>query len=168
MPNIGTIIPLPQDQRIAGFTHIVRLTYADIAQLTSGTAQGIVPNNTLALPTTLTIPAGSVVRRVIARVVTAVAASAGTLTTLTMVVGDGGSTNRYLASVTAMTAAWLTGYAGSYTYTAADTIDIIFTLNTNSTALISSVATLSAGQIDFYLELQDASPLANVVQPSAT
>lgn len=166
MANIGTLIPLPFESNVAGYTHILRLTYQDIAALTSGTAQAVVPINALAAATG-TLPAGMHVSKVLPRVVTAVAASAGTLTTLTYVLGDGGSTNRFVASADATAAAWGVAYTSKFVYTAADTIDIIFTLNTNSTAVISSVATLSAGQIDFYLQLQDASGLANIVEPSA-
>jgi hypothetical protein len=167
MANIGTLIPLPFESNVAGFTHILRLTYQDIAQLTSGTAQALVASNALGAATA-TLPAGTHVSKILPRVVTAVAASAGTLTTLTYVLGDGGSTNRYVTSVSAMSAAWGVAYTSKFAYTAADTIDIIFTLNTNSTAVISTVATLSAGQIDFYLQLHDASDLVNIVQPSAT
>jgi hypothetical protein len=165
---IGTIIPLPAEQRRDGWTHILRLTYAEIAQLTSGTLQAVLPANTLG-SATQTLPAGTMIRRAVARVVTAVAASAGTLTTLTFILGDDGSTNRYVASMDAMTAAWGTVvYHGIYNYAAANTVDIIFTLNTNSTAVISTVATLSAGQIDIYLEIVDASKLSTVAEPSAT
>lgn len=167
MARIGTLIPLTYEDRVAGFSHILRLTYQDIAQLTSGTAQAVLPLNTLAAATS-TLAAGTGVVTIVPRVVTAVAASAGTLTTLTYVLGDGGSSNRYVASADAMTAAWGVEYTSKFTYTAADTVDIIFTLNTNSTAVISSVATLSAGQIDFYIALKDASGLVNVVEPSAT
>jgi len=162
MPNIGTLIPLPFEQRAQGFTHIYRLTAAEVATLTSGTAQSAVPINTLALPTTLTIPAGMVVRRVIPRVVTAFAFSGANDGTLVYILGDGGSTNRFVASVTLKTAAWGVGYAGSWTYTAADTIDIIITAATQAITLVN------AGQLDLYLELQDATGLSAVVQPSAT
>lgn len=166
--KIGTIIPLPADTRAqTGFDAIVRLTYADIAQLTSGTAQAIIPANALAVATGVS-PIGAYVVHFAPVVVTAVAASAGTLTTLTYVVGDGGSTNRFVASANAMAAAVGVAYTSKYQYLAADTIDIIFTLNTNSTAVISSVATLSAGQIDFYVKIVDLGKLANVVEPSAT
>jgi hypothetical protein len=166
MAKIGTLIPLPfESAAVLGVTHILRLTYADIASLTSGTAQAVIPINTLAAATG-TLPAGMHVSKVIPRVVTAVAASAGTLTTLTFILGDDGSTNRYVASMDAMTAAWGTAYTSKFCYTAANTIDIIFTLNTNSTAVISTVATLSAGQIDFYVKLEDTSGLSSVVEPS--
>lgn len=165
MANIGKIIPLPAETRaLLGYDFIYRLGYADIAQLTSGTLQAIIPGNTLA-SAAITLPAGSVVEKIVPRVVTAVAASAGTLTTLTYVLGDDGSSNRFVASVTAMTAAWGTAYTSKFVYTAANTIDIIFTLNTNSTAVISSVATLSAGQIDFYVKLADCSTLASITLP---
>lgn len=162
MAKIGTLIPLPFEQRVAGFTHIFRLGFADVATLTSGTAQGVVPPNTLALPTTLVIPAGSVVRRVIPRVVTAFAFSGADNGTLVYILGDGGSTNRFVASVTLKTAGWGVGYAGAWTYTADDTIDIIITAATQAITLVN------AGQLDLYLEIQDASGLSAVVQPSAT
>jgi hypothetical protein len=165
--NIGTLIPLAAESNVAGFTHILRLTYKDVLQLTSATLQAVVPNNALASATAV-LPAGMHVSKVVPYVAVAFTASAGTLTTLTFILGDDGSTNRYVAAMDAMTKAWGIAYTGKFVYVAANTIDIIFTLNTNSTAVISSVATLSAGQIDFYLQLQDCSKLVNTVEPDAT
>jgi len=166
MATIGTIIPLPAETRaLLGYDYIWRLTYAEIAQLTSGTAQALFPANALAAATK-TSPAGVVVEKIVPKVVTAVAASAGTLTTLTYTLGDGASANRFVASANAMSAAWGTAYTSKYAYAAADTIDITFTLNTDSEAVISTVATLSAGQIDFYVKLADLSGLSDVIQPS--
>lgn len=165
MAKIGKIIPLPAETRAnLGYDFIYRIGYADIATLTSGTGQAIIPLNDLAGSST-TFPAGSVVEKIVPNVVTAVAASAGTLTTLTFSVGDGGSATRFVNAQDAMTAAWGTAYTSKYAYASADTLDLKFTLNTNSTAVISTVATLSAGQIDLYVKLADLSTLPNIVLP---
>lgn len=164
----GIIIPLTAESRaLLGFDFIVRLTYADIAAQTSGTAQAIIPSNALGAATK-TNNAGATVLQIVPCVVTAVTASSGTLTTLTFTVGDGGSANRFVAAMDAKTAAWGTAYTSKYCYAAADTIDITFTLNTNSTAVISTVATLNAGQIDLYCKVTDLSQTQLTVEPSAT
>lgn len=161
MARIGTLIPLPYEQRVAGFTHILRLTYLDLLQLTSGTAQAVIPSNNLGTSGN-TIPAGMVVVRCVPNVVTAFTSSGGAITTLTLSLGDGNSATRFVNAADGKTAAWGTAYAGGFVYTAADTIDI------TATIAGQTMASLNGGQVDYYVALADASNLVNVVEPSAT
>ena len=159
---IGKIIPLPADTKAQlGYDFIVRLTYADIIQLTSGTAQAVIPLNAVGA-TTYTIPAGSVVEKIVPNVTTAFAYSGADNGTLVYTLGDGGSANRFVASVTLKTAGFGVAYTSKYCYTAADTIDIV------CTAATQAITALVAGQVDFYVKLADLSTLANVATPSAT
>jgi len=160
--NIGTLIPLPFETRAQlQFSHILRLTAADLAQLTSGTAQAVVPNN--ALGGANTIPAGTVVTKAVANVVTAFTSSGGAITTLTLSLGDGGSATRFVNAVDLKTAGWSTTVVGAaYNYAVADTIDA------TPTIVGQTMASINAGQVDIYLALHDISGFPNVVEPSAT
>ena len=160
MAKIGQIIPLPFEQRVAGFTHILRLGAADLAALTSGTAQAVIPNNDAAVFNTFV--AGLHVSKVVPRVVTAFTSSGGAITTLTLSLGDGGSGIRFVNAQDGKTIAWGVSYTSKYVYTVADTIDF------TATIVGQTMASINAGQVDFYLQLEDASPLVNVVEPSAT
>lgn len=161
MPRIGTLIPLPYEQRVGDLSHILRVTYLDALQLTSATAQAVIPSNNLAASGNV-LPAGAVVVRCVPNVVTAFTSSGGAITTLTISLGDGGSATRFVNAQDGKTAAWGTAYAGGYVYTAADTIDLTMTIAGQT------MASLNGGQVDFYLKLADASGLVNVVEPSAT
>ena len=135
MPNkIGTLIPLPNESRIAGFSHIFRLTAADVAQLTSGVAQAVIPPNLLGAATSV-IPAGMVIRRIAPCVVTAFTFSGGDTGTLVYTLGDGGTPTRFVISVTLKTAGWGTTQNLGYTYPVADTIDIIVTAATQAKSM---------------------------------
>ena len=161
MARIGTLIPLPYEQRVAGFTHILRLTYLDLLQCTSATAQAVIPSNNLGASANV-LPAGAVVQRCVPNVVSVFTSSGGAITTLTLSLGDGGSATRFVNAQDGKTAAWGTAYAGGYVYTVADTIDI------TATIAGQTMASLNGGQVDFYLAIADASGLVNVVEPSAT
>jgi hypothetical protein len=158
--RLGTLIPLTYESRVAGFTHILRVTYLDLLQMTSGTAQAFYPQNSLASAVNV-FPIGTFVRQVVPNVVVAATSSGGAITTLTYSLGDGGSATRFVNAQDGKTAAYGTAYTSKFVYTAADTIDL------TATIAGQTMASLTAGQVDFYLEIVDASQLVNVVAPSA-
>jgi len=158
---IGTLIPLPPETRAyMGFSHIIRLSYLDIIQLTSGTAQQVLPAAGLAL-TPGTIPAGAIISKVFANVVTAFAFSGANNGTLTGSLGDSGSATQYVNALNLKAAGYLTTLGATKAYTAADAL--IFT----PTAATQAITALVAGQIDFYLKLDDASNLMTILEPAA-
>jgi len=159
MAKIGTIIPLPAETRAnLGYDFIVRLTYLDLLQLTSATAQGVIPQNDLA-GTTYTNPAGVVVEKVVPNVVTAFTSSGGAITSLTGSLGDGVSGTRFVNAQDLKTQGWGTAYTSKYCYAAADAIDFTPTISGQT------MASLNAGQVDYYVKLADLSGLPSVVQP---
>jgi hypothetical protein len=160
--KIGQLIPLPfETQAVMGVSHILRLTYQDVILLTSGTGQAAVPTNDLGAATSV-IPIGMHVSKVIPNVVTAFAFSGANNGTLTGSLGDGGSATRFVNAQDMKTAAYGTSYTSKYVYAAADTIDVTFT------AATQAITALTAGQVDFYLKLDDTSTLVNIQEPSAS
>ena len=140
-----------------GWTDELRINYEDFSTANAGT---LADNATKTF--TYTLPAGSQVRNVAARLVTAFDDSGGG-DELDVTVGDGSSANGFLTSAdihtdqggkisyVANTGAYLDNENGKV-YTAADTVDILFTPNV-STGTDYSLNELTAGEIVFKFEI---------------
>ena len=152
-------IVLPfETQAATRFNRKLVLNAPDLAKLTSGTAQAVVPENALGVAT-LTLPKNVYVGRVMVNVATAFTSSGGAITTLTLGLGDGGSATRFLNAVDLKTAALAMGTSTGYLYTVADTLDI-------TVAIVGqTMASLNAGQVEIYLELIDVNGVLGITQP---
>ena len=143
-------------QSANGWTDEYTITYKDFSVDNAGT---LADDATLAF--TYTVPAGSQVRNVAAHLVTAFNDD-GDGDELNVIVGDGGTTNGYLTAAlvhvdgteityVANTGAYLDNENGKV-YTAADTIDILFTPNA-ATGDPYSLNELTAGEIVFKFDI---------------
>lgn len=136
------------ERRETGFTHKVSLTYADLTAAAGSQAVQIFPK-------TGNLPAGIVAWKAAFRLVTNF--SGGAASALTMSVGDGGSATALLAAVSVLNGATPVAYkAGApvKAYTSADNIQATFT------ATGANLNTLTAGEIEIYLELRDLNDMA--------
>lgn len=158
--RIGTLIPLTYEQRVAGFTHILRLTYQDLLQLTSGIAQNVIPLQALGGNTNPS--AGLLLCQAVPNVVTVFTSSGGAITTLTLSLGISAAPTQFVNAQDGKTAGFGVAYAAKWAFGGATA----FTFT--ATIVGQTMASINAGQVDFYLEINDAGPLALVVQPSAT
>ncbi|MBF8281274.1 MAG: hypothetical protein HW378_189 [Anaerolineales bacterium] len=150
------LIPLPFETiALRGWTHKAIITAADVAALgaaTTGTLQ-IVPD--VAADTN---PAGMAVHRVGLNLTTAFDASDAAINSLTIEIGDGGDTNRFLGPTEIAVdgteilfeVSRLSTYP--YAYTTADGIDAFFTVAGGASPLLNEI---NAGQVELYLELEN-------------
>ncbi len=153
----------PQYQQNRGLTHVIILDYTDIAAMTSGSVyslltkpltQGGIPQLAAAVTTVAlgALPAGALIKQCYADVVTAFVGTG----TLVAIIGDGGDTARYLASVTLKTAGALQPtLKAPYRNTAVDTLDIAITAGTD-------ITTFTAGEVHIYVEVFDPAGLQKV------
>lgn len=159
------IIPLTtEEQAKCGFTHKIVLTYTDLAAETSGAGFAIFPK--FSEQSANVVPIGTRVSACAIRVVTiGVAAS---MTDLSVVIGDDGSTNRFLTTsevggTTSPVAAgiWYETFAAApYIYTTANTIDMV------ATATGAALSALTAGEWHVYLALADMVSIDTGAQPA--
>lgn len=159
------IIPLTtEEQAKCGFTHKIVLLYSDLTSETSGAGFAIFPK--LSEQSANVVPIGARVTACAVRVVTiGVAAS---MTDLSIVIGDDGSTNRFLTTsevggTTSPVAAgiWYETFAAApYVYTAANTIDVV------ATATGAALSALTAGEWHIYLGISDMVAIDTGVQPA--
>lgn len=117
---------LAEETRESGFTHKAVITHADLTETATGTAQVLAPIN---------VVNGSMVTKVAARLDTAFKNTGdAAFNTTAITVGDGGSANRFLASMelnengTEILAKEGTGTL--FVYTATDTVDVTFNSQT--------------------------------------
>ena len=148
-----TLAPDYQENR--GLTHKLILTYADVVLMTSGTAYSIIPNSSRAMVTAAaatTLPAGTMVKQAYGKITTAFVGTG----TLVAILGDGGDTDRLIASQDLKTAAFMPPRLALLPnmFTAADTIDITVTAGTD-------ITTFTAGEVEFYFEIFDPVALTN-------
>jgi hypothetical protein len=138
-------IALTPQERLLGFTHKLILKAADLLDKTSGTAFAIFPG----LASAVTFPAGTQIRKCAAQLITACDKSAGTLTGLTMDLGDGGDPNRALDAFDLLAGTFLNQPTTiPYTYTAADTFDATVTKTGTAT-----MAQLTSLEVHIYLDV---------------
>lgn len=142
----------------SGFTDELVITFDDFSVANAGTLADRATKTF-----TYVIPAGSLVTKASAKLVTAFNDS-GSGDDLTVVVGDGDDADGYLASAdihadateityVANTGALLDNENGKV-YTSADTIDILFSPDTDNDAPYS-LNELTAGEIKFKFEICD-------------
>lgn len=138
---------LSQEESIAngGFTHKITVPYTDLSVETSGAAFELLPTLTTSSPT---LPAGTRVEKAMARVTTAFVFAPGTLV---FELGDGGDTDRFVASTDLKTAAWINGAKTTvpHVYNAADTIDLLVT------AGAGALTSITAGELVIFLQISN-------------
>lgn len=140
-----TITPLSYEEQIASrFTHKIVMPYTDFTGLTSGSTYSLFP----ALNAATTFGAGTRIAAFAVRVSTAFTFSPGTLV---IKIGDGGDDDRFFASTTVKTAAWLENALTTkpYVYDAADTIDFVMT------AGAGALSSITAGELTIYISVSD-------------
>jgi hypothetical protein len=149
------LTPLSSEERLnGGFTHKVNLTYADLTETAANTAQ------TIAI---FTAPVGTVIEKVATRVVTAFEdASDNALNTTTLIVGDDGNDDRYIASqelnVNGSEVLYKLSPVGTTTspfvYTTANTVDAIF-----GSMAAKALNDIDTGEVNIYLAVTDLTKL---------
>ena len=140
-----TAYELPANTKAAtGYTHKVVLTHTDLTTATANTAQTI---------ELLSVAAGDVVTDAAVKVVTAFSDASDTAyNTTTLIVGDDGTTNRFVTSqeLNVNAAAEVLYKAGTNTaphaYTAANTVDAVF-----GSMAAKSLSDIDAGEVHIYL-----------------
>lgn len=141
-----------EEQAATGFTDKFVLTHEDLTESTANTAQTI---------EIYSAPAGSFVRSAGFVLNTAFEdASDNALNTTTLIVGDGGSTARFIPSKElnvngTEVLAWQTSNATDtvpYAYPSADTIDAIF-----GSMAAKSLSDIDTGQVSIYLGISSPS-----------
>jgi hypothetical protein len=145
MPTLQKLID--QETREMGYTHRISVTHEDLTETTANTSQ------TIAI---YSAAAGLAVTGVgYAYLVTPFQdASDAALNTTTIIVGDGGNDDRYLASMQVNANGTPVTYklgpydTCNFVYTTADTIDIIF-----GSMTAKSLSNIDTGQVDIYLHL---------------
>lgn len=158
------IIPLSKAHSAAtGWTHKVTITYADLV-----TAGGATTTATITLfpnpeSGAQTFSIDTVVDRVHTRLITAFDASDAAINSLTLSVGDGGSTTRFInATQLAVDGTEITSLASStaYAYLAADTLDALFTVAGGGTPLMNE---LTSGEVHVYFRVIKLEDFDNII-----
>lgn len=146
------VYELPAETKAAtGYTHKVILTHEDLTETTANTAQTI---------ELLDVAAGDVVSSAAVKVVTKLEdASDNAFNTTTLIVGDGDSTNRYIASQELNkngTAVLYKANANTVpnAYTAADTVDAVF-----GSMAGKKLSDIDAGEVHVFLGVAKLSSL---------
>lgn len=144
------VYQLSNEEKLLGFTHRVELTHADLTETVANTAQ------TIAL---IALGINQLVTRCATRLVTAFKNSAdAAFNTTTLIVGDDGSTNRYLASQELNengTEVLCKGGTGTiYAYEVANTVDAVF-----GSMAAKSLVDLDTGEVHIYLHVCDLDDL---------
>lgn len=149
--NDDRVSPLSnQEKASTGFSHRVRVIYSDI---NNSSATGSTDTITLTIGST---PTKWYVNRALVNVTTAFAGSGG----LTISVGTSSNAAGMVAATSILSAGVINvagsvvANAGQSTSTSAATLQFLFT---NSTS--GSPSALTAGQLDVYLNIQDAAQL---------
>ncbi len=175
------IIPLPlETQARLNLNTKIMLDYTDLngtglanannipfsAAWTSGTAQSIEPLTPVSAAaqyptallggTTNQLPAGTKISNVIANVITAFTSSGGAITSLGLTLGDAGSATRFLQSIDCKTVAYTQTTSAAYVESAA------FNILATATIVGQTIASLNAGQIEIYCNIEPIYDLALV------
>ena len=141
----------PTDRLHFGAAFEITIEAADVAALgasTTGTLQIV--------PETGTFPVGTKVGNCTLDLITAFDASDAAINSLLIEVGDGGDTDRYLTSTeVAADGTEIVAKSGSaatqpYSYAAADTVDVLFTVAGGASPLLSEI---NAGKLRLTINL---------------
>lgn len=152
----------PETMATTGFTHKAVVTYSDIVTAASSTAATI----PLVPAASGTFPAGTAVARIGFKVTQAFTSSnsSGTANSLTLSIGDGGSTTRFInaAQILDAHASDVTyGFSTTgYVYNVADTVDALFTLGVSSGSALA--AEINAGKVEVLLGLVNVEAFAGI------
>lgn len=140
------IIPLSLEQNAAcGYTHLVKITHADLTEATVNTAQVI---------ELLNVDAFDEVQRMAMHLVTPFAdASDAAFNNVAITSGDGGSANRFLTSTQInVNGTEILGFSGTHTtayvYLAADTVDL-----TVGSMADKALADIDVGELWIFLKV---------------
>jgi len=142
---------LPNETKLSLFTHKIVVTHADLTEAAANTAQ------TIAL---LSVEAGDVVTHAATKLVTPFENTADSAyNTTTLIVGDDGSTNRFMSStelnVNGTEVYWKAGTnTAGFAYTAANTVDAVF-----GSMAAKSLSNLNAGEVHIFLHVAKLSDL---------
>lgn len=135
---------LPAETKAAtGYTHKVVITHEDLTQATANTAQTI---------EILSVAAGDVVRSAAVKLVTAFSDASDTaFNSTTLIVGDDGSTNRFVTSQELNVNGSEVLYkahanTAPHAYTAANTVDAVF-----GSMAAKSLSDIDAGEVHIFL-----------------
>ena len=135
-----------EEQAGSGYTKRVVITSDDLTETTANTAQTI---------ELFSVPVGTVVRSAAYRLITKFEdASDNALNTTTMIVGDGGSTSRFIVSKELNVngteiVEWATANATDslpFSYITADTVDAVF-----GSMAAKSLSDVDTGEVHIYL-----------------
>jgi hypothetical protein len=132
-------------QGLLGATHRLTILYTDL----SSTAATSLTTQILPVTASTTLPADTLIDVMLVNVVTAFVGTS--ISALTLKLGDGSDDDRFLtAALTDLLTATSRGVrlsTGNYCFTAADTVDGIFT------ATGANLTALTAGQVDIWLKI---------------
>lgn len=144
-----TFVLAQEEVVMTGWTHKFVIPYTDIAAETSAAAFELLPKLSSSSPT---LPAGTQVLRAAAYVSTAFVFSPGTLV---FEFGDGGDTDRFIASTSLKTAGWINGAKTTvpHIYSSADTIDLLVT------AGAGALTSITAGELIIFAHLANLNDL---------
>ena len=138
------VYELPAETKAAtGYTHKVIITHDDLTTATANTAQTI---------ELLSVAAGDVVNTAAVKVVTAFSDASDTAyNTTTLIVGDDGTTNRYVTSQELNVNGTEVLYKAAtntapHAYTAANTVDAVF-----GSMAAKSLSDIDAGEVHVFL-----------------
>ena len=140
--------PLSSEERFqGGFTHRAVLTYADLTETAANTAQ------TIAI---YSAAVGQAVAKAATRLVTEFEDASDTaFNTTTLIVGDDGSTNRFIASQELNANGTVVTYKGNanttpYVYVTANTVDAVF-----GSMAAKALNDIDTGEVHILLEVID-------------
>lgn len=152
-----TLDILSSEEALAsGFTHRIKVTAADLTDADTAQTLQLLPQTSGS-----TLPAGTYVRSAGLKLVTAFDASDDAdIDSLTVIVGDGSDDNRFIVATELAADGTEIDYAVTanavdslpYAYTAADTIDAIFTCSGGASP---TLAEIDSGEVWIYLTLSD-------------
>ena len=138
------VYELPAETKAAtGYTHKAVITHSDLTEATANTAQTI---------ELLDVAAGDVVHTAAVKVVTAFSDASDTaFNSTTLIVGDDGSTNRFVTSQELNVNGSEVLYKAAtntapHAYTAANTVDAVF-----GSMAAKSLSDIDAGEVHIYL-----------------
>ena len=138
------VYELPAETKAAtGYTHKVIITHSDLTTATANTAQTI---------ELLSVAAGDVVNTAAVKVVTAFSDASDTAyNTTTLIVGDDGTTNRFVTSQELNVNGTEVLYKAAtntapHAYTAANTVDAVF-----GSMAAKSLSDIDAGEVHVFL-----------------
>jgi hypothetical protein len=160
------LIPLPFETRaLTGYTHKAIVTFQDLLDNDGGSTTAVVP--------LLNARVGDVIEKAAYDLETAFDFSDAAIDSLTLAVGDDGSTGRFIdAKQVAADGTEILYYAGNavatplapYAYIVANAVDALFTVSGGASPLISEV---TSGSVNIYLAVANLVDMRTVVQPSA-